>query len=278
VGAFTGGQTRTFDLDGLIGAATTYAQQGGIAGSCNIPFGTATAAALNITVTGTASPGYLTAWGLDRTQPNASVLNWSAGATIANTTIVPIVPGAGDDFSIYASTGTQVVIDVVGYFAAPASIQIPAPIRMGSEAGTSESPSSIRSGEPAYAGMVTRRIISFQATAGSIVARTPDMTLERDGTNGGFQVRTAVSLSAVLSVRGTVVHANGTVTGISYETVNQFNGSLGALFSDSDGIIFAHLTFGNFYNGGNITEVTLSRAAASNDPYWSGTVMTSYNQ
>jgi hypothetical protein len=95
------------------------------------------------------------------------VLNGSAGATIANTSIVP---GGGDDFSIYASTGTQVGIDVVGYFAAPASIQTPAPIRMGSETGTSESPALVNQNlEPAYAGMVTRRLISFQSNAGSVV-------------------------------------------------------------------------------------------------------------
>jgi hypothetical protein len=138
VGPFTGGQTRLFDIDGLTAAATTYVQQGGVATSCNLPFGTLTAAALNVTVTNTAAAGYLTAWGKG-TQPNASVLNWFAGETIANTTIVPVVPGQGTDFSIYASTGTDVVIDVVGYFAAPtatpalgvsfgASIQLPASI------------------------------------------------------------------------------------------------------------------------------------------------------
>jgi hypothetical protein len=126
LGPFTGGQTRTFDFDGLTAAATTYAQQGGVATSCNLPYGTATAAALNITVTNTATAGYLSAWGKG-TQPNASVLNWFAGETIANTTIVPIVPGQGTDFSIFASTGTDVVIDVVGYYAAPTGTVATAP-------------------------------------------------------------------------------------------------------------------------------------------------------
>jgi hypothetical protein len=118
-GPFLGGETRTFDFDGLVGAATTYEQQGGTAASCNLPFGTVTAAALNITATNTTTPGYLSAWGKG-TRPNASVLNWDRGQTIANTTIVPVMPGPGTDFSIYGSTGTDVVIDVVGYFAAPA--------------------------------------------------------------------------------------------------------------------------------------------------------------
>jgi hypothetical protein len=118
VGPFLGGQARTYDFDGTSGAATTYAQQGGVAASCNVPYGTATAAALNLTVTGTGGVGYLTAWGLG-TQPNASVLNWAAGDTLANTTIVPIAPGIGNDFTIFASGGTHVIIDVVGYYAAP---------------------------------------------------------------------------------------------------------------------------------------------------------------
>ena len=77
------------------------------------------------------------------TPPPASVLNWSAGDTIANTTIVPIVPGAGTDSSIFSSSGTQVIIDVVGHFAAPDTIQIKTSIRMGSESVTTESPDLI---------------------------------------------------------------------------------------------------------------------------------------
>jgi hypothetical protein len=120
-GAFAGGNLRTYDLDGTGSvSAISYAQQGGIAATCNIPHGVVYAAALNLTVTGSVVPGYLTAWGLG-TQPNASVLNWSGGDTLANTTIVPITPGTGSDFSIYASSATHVIIDVVGYFAAPAA-------------------------------------------------------------------------------------------------------------------------------------------------------------
>jgi hypothetical protein len=117
-GAFTANSSRTFDFDGTSGAATTYAQQGGVAASCGIPFASVYAAALNLTVTGTTAPGYMTAWGLGA-PPNASVLNWVAGDTIANTTIVPIVPANGNDFTILTSSGAHVIIDVVGYYAAP---------------------------------------------------------------------------------------------------------------------------------------------------------------
>jgi hypothetical protein len=62
----------------------------------------------------------MTAWSLG-TPPNASILNWVAGDTIANTTIVPILPGIGNDFTIYVSSYAHVIIDVVGYYAAPAA-------------------------------------------------------------------------------------------------------------------------------------------------------------
>jgi hypothetical protein len=103
------------------------------------------------------------------------VLNWAAGDTIANTTSVPIVPGGGNDFSIYSSSGAHVVSDVLGYYAAPGAIQIAGPIRMGSETGTSQLPTTIGGAtvETAYAGMVVRRILSNDFSAGSVVARTP---------------------------------------------------------------------------------------------------------
>jgi hypothetical protein len=118
-GAFNAGETRAFDLDGPSAAGANYASQGGIAGTCFIPYGVVNAAAMNLTVTGPTSAGYLTAFSMFGVLPNASVLNWASGQTIANTTIVPVSGGSGADFRIYSSSGAQVIIDVVGYYAAP---------------------------------------------------------------------------------------------------------------------------------------------------------------
>jgi hypothetical protein len=120
IGAFTSPGYRSYDLDGVTAAGANYSAQGGLAGSCNIPYGVVSAAALNITVTAGVSGGYLTAWDLG-TQPNASTINWIVGETLANTTIVPINPGGGADFKIYSSGGVHVIVDVVGYFAPPAA-------------------------------------------------------------------------------------------------------------------------------------------------------------
>ncbi len=113
-GAFPSNAIRTYDVDGpnLIG-------QGGSATGCGIPFGVAASVAMTITVTSPAGGGYISAWGLG-VQPFSSVVNHIANETAANTTIVPVVPGVGPDFSIFSSAGNpQVIIDVVGYFAAP---------------------------------------------------------------------------------------------------------------------------------------------------------------
>lgn len=113
-GPLAGGTTRTFDVDG-----TTFIAQGGNNGPCGIPFGVSQAVAMTLTVTQPNGVGYLTAWGLGL-QPLSSVINFAAGETIANTTIVPVAPGSGTDFSVFAGFATtHLVIDVVGYFAAP---------------------------------------------------------------------------------------------------------------------------------------------------------------
>ncbi len=74
-------------------------------------------AAVNITSTGNDSTGYLTAWDGDGDKPNTSVLNFSApNMDIANFVIVPV--NQNGEFSIYTSTHTGILVDVMGYVAA----------------------------------------------------------------------------------------------------------------------------------------------------------------
>lgn len=112
-GSFEPGMTRTYDVDGA-----SFATQGGFNGSCGVPFGVAAAVAMTITAILPFGAGHVAAWGLG-TKPEASVLNFTPNVTVANTTIVPVVPGSGADFSIFTSAGTRMAIDVVGYFSAP---------------------------------------------------------------------------------------------------------------------------------------------------------------
>jgi len=114
-GAIVANTTRAFDVDG-----SNFSAQGGSATGCGIPYGVAQAVVMNITATQPTGEGYFTAYSLASAQPLSSVLNWTAGQTIANTTIVPVWPGAGNDFNLLAGVSTvHAVIDVLGYYAAP---------------------------------------------------------------------------------------------------------------------------------------------------------------
>jgi hypothetical protein len=119
--------TRTFDVDN----PTSFAFQGGNNGPCGIPFGVASSVLMTITVTGSPTGGFITAWGLG-TQPLSSVLNYAAGETVANSTVIPVVPGGGNDFSIFASGQTQVIVDVQGYFAEPVATAVDSNITVSS--------------------------------------------------------------------------------------------------------------------------------------------------
>jgi hypothetical protein len=111
-GALAAGVARTFEVDSgnLLG-------QGGSPVGCGIPLAVAQAVEMTIIAVEPAGPGYLTAWGLGA-QPATSVLNYAGGDVVADTAIVPVVPGGGPDFSLSSRATTHVVVDVLGYFAA----------------------------------------------------------------------------------------------------------------------------------------------------------------
>jgi hypothetical protein len=86
--------------------------------ACGIP-STAKAYSLNITAVPRGGLGYLTTWPTGQAQPVVSTLNSSTGAVTANAAIVPA--GGGGDVSIFVSDTADVILDVNGYFAPPAT-------------------------------------------------------------------------------------------------------------------------------------------------------------
>jgi hypothetical protein len=74
----------------------------------------ASAAALNVTATGTQAAGFLTVWPCNDEKPNASNLNYGTDATIANTVITKI--GTDGDICIYTSATTHLIADITGYY------------------------------------------------------------------------------------------------------------------------------------------------------------------
>jgi hypothetical protein len=78
---------------------------------------TATAVVLNVTVTNTIGPGFLTVWPTGNPQPTASNLNWAARETRPNLVTVPV--GLSGLVSFFASSRTDVVADLEGFFLPP---------------------------------------------------------------------------------------------------------------------------------------------------------------
>lgn len=84
-------------------------------GRGGIPDGGVSAVSVNVTATTETENGFLTAWPSDQTRPRVSTLNFRAGQTVANSTIVGLSPSG--QISIYNSSGfTNILADISGYF------------------------------------------------------------------------------------------------------------------------------------------------------------------
>jgi hypothetical protein len=81
---------------------------------CGVP-STAQAYALNMTVVPQGPLSFLTAWPAGQPFPTVSTLNSPNGDVIANAAIVPA--GTGGAITVVAGNPTDLIIDVVGYFA-----------------------------------------------------------------------------------------------------------------------------------------------------------------
>ena len=95
--ALVSAQERVFLLEGL----------------CNLPV-SATAVALNVTVTITGSEGFVTVWPDGESRPPTSTINFSTGQTRANNAVVKL--GSSGAVRAVSSAATHIVIDVTGYF------------------------------------------------------------------------------------------------------------------------------------------------------------------
>jgi uncharacterized protein YkwD len=86
-----------------------------VAGRGGVPVTGAQAAVLNLVVTGTTDPGYLTVYPTAEPRPLASNVTFPAGATLANRAIAKL--GSGGKVTIYNSGGgTDVVVDLSGWY------------------------------------------------------------------------------------------------------------------------------------------------------------------
>ena len=115
-GTIAAGTTRSFKAWG-----SSFAAQGGAATNCGIPQNTNVAALeLNLVVVGTLADGYITAFPFGVAQPNASTLNYVAGAVLANGATVKVSQASlASDWSVFTLATTHFVADVTGYYSRP---------------------------------------------------------------------------------------------------------------------------------------------------------------
>ncbi len=80
---------------------------------CEVPSG-ANAASLTITAVRPAAVGYVTGWPTGSAKPDASLLNYRTGETVANAQLLQI--GTGGKVSLFTLAASDLVVDVTGYF------------------------------------------------------------------------------------------------------------------------------------------------------------------
>ena len=146
------------------------------------PTGT-TAVVANITVTNTSGPGYVSTYAGGGTAPTASNVNFVAGQTTSNRVIVPVNAVTGQ-ISLIASTGTDVIVDINGFYNAtggtgtqqPSVESAPSRLvdtRAGNPSGLSGALSALYTGKTiAAGGSLTVQVTGYAnvpATAKSVV-------------------------------------------------------------------------------------------------------------
>jgi hypothetical protein len=115
-GPIAAGFTRAFKVTG------NTTSQGGA--NCGVPFGTATAAMLNLVAVGFSGPGDLRVTPFGTAMPNASILNFAIpgqGLNLANGLAVticnPNVTTCTNDMTVQVDgSTTNLVVDILGYF------------------------------------------------------------------------------------------------------------------------------------------------------------------
>ena len=90
----------------------------------------AEAVAATLTVTGSALPGFLSAYPCSGTVPTVSNVNWQPGETVAGAAFVPVA--ADGTFCVFTNSPVDVIVDVTGVFGAAGALRFApvAPTRM----------------------------------------------------------------------------------------------------------------------------------------------------
>ena len=191
----------------------------------------ALAAVLNLTVTNGTKGGYITAWADGSARPASSNVNFAAGQTVPNLSIVPV--GDGGYVDLYnSSPGTvDLIADIDGYYSqtAAAGYTPVAPARLvDTRNGTGVAKAQIApnasvpvqvAGKAGVPDGVTALAVNITATkggAGGYVAAYPDGGTQPTASNVNYGAGQTIANAAVVPVGsdGRIRLANGSPKGV----------------------------------------------------------------
>jgi hypothetical protein len=196
--------------------------------------------------------------GTDRT--NGLAWRGTFGSTNVNGPV--LFGGLGGALGTKSSGGEKVALS----WDANNTVSLPGLFRSGSETGTSQIP------QPK--GLVVRRINSTSMAAGQIVARTDYLTLERDGTAGGYVIKYNGLENFTIACMG--IDSAGNAKNF-YKALPQGPSGTLQVYNNADGVVHFECSFGVTYAGNDhLTTVTLSRYGG--DYFWMGTLVSTFNQ
>jgi hypothetical protein len=193
------------------------------------------------------------------------------------------------DYRLFLSTNGNVGVGVSG---PQSKLHVAGDVLMtgliygGAVAGTAQAPIIIfQNGTSTPAGLVVRRLNSISnptspPPSNTVVAVCPNfegtgnLQLVRDGTDGGFQIKYPATVSTY-TINCSGMDDTGAQKNF-YSGINASTNGMVQIYSDSQNIVHFECTFGDTFNDGHQTQVTLSRVAG--DYYWTGYLISSYNQ
>jgi len=139
-------------------------------------------------------------------------------------------------------------------------------IHLGSGTGTSEPPD-----KP----LVIRRTRSTSQAAGQVVAKTDNLTLERDGTSSGLRI-SYIAVPGLNIIAFTGLSATGATVNFVTSLANPATAGTVTVYTNAQDLISIRGSFGNTYTPAELTEVSLTRHPGDN--YWIGTITSTFNQ
>ncbi len=195
---------------------SVYALQ--VSGRSPLPGGVASVA-LNVTVDNAADAGYLTVYPCDQGMPNASVVNYQAGQTIAG--LVVAKASAAGTVCIFTSAAADLIADASGYFATAVSYTpLANPVRfMETRAGAPDTPDHVAHGEGPRAGGSTYKLTvggrnGISATAGAVLLSIAVPSPQQDGFVTVYPCGTSRPESSNLNYQAGKTIANTVAAGI----------------------------------------------------------------